>query len=112
VSAILTIGCHRFALTSAAVAAAIAEALREAPQVEIVPDHTRPRVRFEPALDASRILTFRVDAAGPEDLSKVPPLNAHSPFVQAVLGEPAKSRRRTITVLNTPCCGKTRSLIQ
>lgn len=109
---ILTIGCHRFVLKSAAVASAIADVLRDAPQVEMVPDPNRLSGRLDPASDASRILTFRVDAAGPNDLSEVPPLKAHSPAVQAVLGEPAKSRRRTLVVLNTPACGKTRSLIQ
>lgn len=107
--AILTIGCHRFALQSATVASAIAEVLREAPQVEMVPDHARLCARFEPASDASRVLTFRVDAAGPDDISEAPPLKDQSPLVQAVLGEPPKSRRKTHLVLNTPDGGKVTS---
>lgn len=95
-SAILTIGQHHWHIGSAAVAAAIHEVLTQAHRLDPVSQQA-DRLTWRTAVgDAPSVQIHPVADLGTIGSTVV----AVSPRAQAVLGEPAPSRRRTHQILN------------
>ncbi|MFO1458241.1 MAG: hypothetical protein U1G08_02460 [Verrucomicrobiota bacterium] len=91
---ILSLGCYRFVLSSASVAKAIAEALREAPQVEKVGLTTVLSPIYESAPEARRMGYFFVHQVKDEQVVAPEP-KPSSPTVKAILDLPPKAARET-----------------
>ncbi|MCW5559185.1 MAG: hypothetical protein KIT22_15315 [Verrucomicrobiae bacterium] len=90
---ILIIGPHRFLVPSASIAQAIAEALREAPQVERHAHGGYEYSAYVPAGAARKIDTFRVDCLHERDVLAETP--TATPSVRALLDLSPRAARRT-----------------
>jgi hypothetical protein len=96
VNVLLVIGPHRFVLRSAAIASAIVEALKDAPQVSLAVDGSG--TKYVPVQDATRIDTIQAVPFDAARIEVTPP--RPSPLAQAVLGDRTpKARRETRAVL-------------
>ncbi|MBN8246213.1 MAG: hypothetical protein J0L84_02075 [Verrucomicrobia bacterium] len=95
---ILALGPYRFVLPSAAIAHAIAEALRDAPQVESQFRGSDESTRYVPAPEARRMDWFHVAQAKDDAIQGVTP-TPPTPSVRALLDQPPKARRETRRVL-------------
>lgn len=94
-SAILSIGTTHYFIGSAAIASAVREVLSKA-------------VRLEPVVEQNQLSTWRASTEpSPQVALQVAPdpgtigidISTLSPFAQAILGEPPKSRQRTHSIL-------------
>lgn len=95
---ILTVGHYKFAIPSASIASAICEVLNAAQQVErLCPTQCKDFLRYRPADD--RLQAFcEIEQIAQNQLTCIP--DTRIPKVgEAVLAEPARSRRRTHKIL-------------
>ena len=90
---VLTVGAYRFRIGSAVIAQAIAEVLRNAPQVDRTFVATTEQLAFIPA--ALKAETFGVELTTEEQFENCGPTVAPSQFANLVLAEPIRTGRTT-----------------